>query len=398
MNNKSIVRISLLEAFFTSFVVGLAETYFPAFSLMKGASAIEAGVLVSAPLILAVLFQWFLLKKFRHMQVSSWVPLMALVQFAALVLLALGSVSHTNNTFLILMIIYSIYWLGLFASQPAWNRWIFDLISVEQSQYYFSLRTRVVQIGIISGLILGGYGLHLNILALPLEILFLAMFVLSALLKFFSYHLLKQHGSVKAKISMDVIHAKNLLLKYKPFLKSFSLFNLSLFLSASFVVSYLLVERGLTYEQFMWVMAGLFIGKIAMTLIIPRIEENIQPFKLLFFGGLIAAPLPLLWPLCTQVWMLFAVHIISGLAWGAWEVGLSLCFFKNLHITEKMEMVAIYNFVGISTQVIGTLAGAFVLKFLIAENYEVLFVISGVIRLICVLALRKKTFGDMATV
>ena len=361
---------------------------------MKGASAIEAGVLVSAPLILAVIFQWFLMRKFRHLQVSTWVPAMAMVQFAALVFLALGSVTQSGHTFSVLLVIYSIYWLGLFASQPAWNRWIFDLISVEQSQYYFSLRTRVVQIGIISGLILGGYGLHLNILNLPLEILFLVMFVLSAVLKFISYYLLRQHGQVEARINLDVLHAKNLFLKYKPFLKSFSLFNLSLFLSASFVVSYLLVERRLTYEQFMWVMAGLFFGKIAMTLIIPRLEKNIPPFKLLFYGGLVAAPLPLLWPLCTNVWMLFSVHIISGLAWGAWEVGLSLCFFKNLHISEKMEMVAIYNLVGILTQVVGTLVGAFVLKFLIHENYDLLFVISGVIRLACVLTLRKKTFGS----
>ncbi len=363
---------------------------------MKGASAIEAGVLISVPLILAVFLQWFFIKKFKNLKVSSWVPAMAMVQFFALALLALGSVTHTDNTFIILLIIYSVYWFGHFASLPAWNRWVFDLISVQQSQYYFSLRTRVLQIGIISGLILGGYGLHLNILNLPLEILFLGMFILSCLLKFLSYYLLKQHGVVETKIKLDVIHARNLLLKYKPFLKSFSLFNLSLFLSASFVVSYLLVERKLTFEQFMWVMAGLFIGKVMMTLIISRAEENIQPFKLLFYGGLIAAPLPVLWPLCSEVWMLFTVHIISGLAWGAWEVGLSLCFFKNLHIDEKMEMISIYNLVGILTQVVGTLVGAFVLKFLIKENYDLLFVISGSIRLICVLSLRKKTFGELS--
>ncbi len=362
---------------------------------MKGASSIEAGVLVSAPLILAVALQWFFIKKFKNLTVSSWVPAMALVQFSALSLLAIGSVIHTGSLFNILLIIYSIYWFGHFASQPAWNRWIFNLISVDQSQYYFSLRTRVLQIGIISGLILGGYGLHLNILKLPIEILFLGMFILSCALKFLSYYLLKQHGVVETKIKLDVIHARNLFLKYKPFLSSFSLFNLSLFLSASYVVSYLLNERKLNFEQFMWVMAGLFIGKVIMTLIIPRIEENIQPFKLLFYGGLVAAPLPVLWPLCSEVWMLFVVHIISGLAWGAWEVGLSLCFFKNLHITEKMEMISIYNLVGILTQVIGTLIGAFVLKFVIHENYDLLFVISGSIRLICVLSLRKKTFGEI---
>ncbi len=363
---------------------------------MKGASAIEAGVLVSVPLVLAVFLQWLLIKKFQNLTVSSWVPGMALVQFFALVLLAFGSVTPAGGVFIILLIIYSVYWFGHFASQPAWNRWIFDLISVEKSQFYFSLRMRVMQTGILTGLILGGYALHLNILNLPIQILFLSIFLLAAILKFFSYSMLKQQGFVETKIKLDIIHAKNLFLKYKPFLKSFSLFNVSVFLSASYVVSYLLVDRGLSYEQFMWVMAGLFLGKILMTLITGRLEENIQPFKLLFYGGLVAAPLPMLWPLCSHVWMLFTVHIISGLAWGAWEVGLSLCFFKNLHHTEKMEMISIYNLVGILTQVTGTLIGAFVLKFLITENYNLLFVISGTVRLVCVFSLRKKTFGEIA--
>ena len=69
---------------------------------MKGASSIEAGVLVSVPLILAVLLQWFFIKKFKNQTVSSWVPAMALVQFSALSFLALGSVVHTGSIFNIL--------------------------------------------------------------------------------------------------------------------------------------------------------------------------------------------------------------------------------------------------------------------------------------------------------
>jgi len=393
LDKKAFFRLSLLEAFFTSFVVGLAETYFPAFSLSKGASSIEAGVLVSAPLIIALLMKWVLLKKFKSVTVSVWVPALAVIQLLALVFLAFSSHFAIPGIFIVLLLVYSVYWLGHFASLPAWNRWVFDLISMEQSQRYFSLRTRIVQMGIVTGLILGGYGLHLNILHWPIADLFFAMFLISALLKFFSYKLFSQHPQVSTPIRLDIVHARHLLLKYKPFLSSFSFFNLSVFLSASYVVSFLLVERHLTYEQFMWVMAGLFFGKIAMTIIIPRIESNISPYKLLYYGGLFAAPLPILWPFCNEVWMLFVVHVFSGLAWGAWEVGLSLCFFKNLPSHEKMEMISIYNMVGISTQVVGTLVGAFLLKYIIGENYEILFVMSGVIRLLCVLQLRKKTFG-----
>lgn len=395
MNNKAVVRFSLFEAFFTSLVIGLAETYFPAFSLMKGLSAIEAGVLTSAPLFFAGLFQWVLLKKIKNTVVSDWVSKAVLIQLIALACLAACSFIETPQMFIILLILYSLYWLGHFVTQPAWNRWVFDLVSLDQSHYYFSLRSRVVQAGIILGLILGGYVLNLNILNLEIKKLFLGIFSLSCFLKYLSYRLYKLHPAVLTQINFDFQHAKNLFFKYKSFFKSYSLFNFSVYLSAPYVVSYLLVARHLTYEQFMWVMAGLFLGKIGTTLLLPRLKENISSFKLLIIGGIVAAPLPALWPFCTEVWMLFALHLLSGFAWGAWEVGLSLCFFKNLNIKEKVEMISIYNFIGTMTQIAGTLVAAFILKFLIQENYNLLFIISGIIRFIFVFSLRAKTFGEV---
>ena len=389
--------MSLLEAFFTSLVVGLAETYFPAFALMKGASAIEAGVLTSLPLVLAALFHWYLLKKVKNLAVSKWVPYAALIQLFALVVLTLCSAVALSQVFFVLLIVYSIYWLGHYAHQPAWNRWIFDLVSLDKSQSYFSLRTRIVQIGIVLGLILGGYTLNLNIFDLDLKNLFIGLFAISSVLKYISYDLFKKHTPVITEINFDFRHAKNLFFKYLSFFKSYSLFNFSVYLSAPYVVSYLLVARQLSYEQFMWVMAGLFLGKIVTTVAIPRMKQNFSPFKLLLLGGIIAAPLPAFWPFCHEVWMLFLLHLLSGIAWGAWEVGLALCFFKNLNIKEKIEMISIYNLVAILTQIGGTLVAAFVLKFVIHENYSWLFITSGIVRLLCVFALRSKTFGDTTT-
>ena len=393
MNNKKFIQFSLLEAFFTSLVIGLVETYFAAFALFKGVSAIEAGVLTSAPLVLAGFLQFLLLKKIKKVSVSQWVLVAALVQLFALLILALCSFDQNFPFFSVLMAVYSLYWLGHFATQPAWNRWLFDLVSIEQSQSYFSLRTRITQVGIVLGLILGGYVLNLNILSLDIKYLFLGIFIFSSILKCISYQLFKLHPRAKTEINFDFIHAKNLFFKYKSFIKSYSLFNFSVYLSAPYVVSYLLVTRNLTYEQFMWVMAGLFLGKIGTTLLLARLKENISPFKLLFWGGFLAAPLPALWPFCSQIWMLFILHVISGLAWGAWEVGFSLSFFKNLHINEKIEMISIFNLIAIVTQIVGTLLAAFILKFLISEDYNLLFIISGLIRLGCVLPLRKKFFG-----
>lgn len=394
MRRLSITQLSLLEAFFTSLVIGLAETYFPAFSLMKGASPIQAGVLVSVPMIFAGVFQWLLLKKFRHLNLSTWVPLAAGVQLFSLFGLTFLSTFETAYPVTWLLVLYSVYWGGYYSAIPAWNRWISDLVSFEDSQKYFSARTRFTQVGIVLGLIVGGLLLKLDKLAWPVEYLFGGIFAVCSLLKFVTYKLFRLHTPSTTAIHFEKSKAIVLLKEHKSFFSRYVLFNFSVYFSAPFVASYLLSTRGLSYENFMWVMVGLFAGKILLTLILSNAKKIVSAQSLLFFGAVASAPLPIFWTYCSNVSMMFGLHFISGLSWACWEVGLSLCFFKSLKPADKIEVISLYYFFSIMTQVLGTLMGAFLLKYVVHQNYETLFLIAGVTRLLFAFGLRNKTFGN----
>lgn len=189
-------KISLWEAFFSSLVVGFAETYFQAFSIHMGCSTLQSGLLASFPLFVAIVYKFYdvLISKKQHL-VSSWMLKSLLIQTGALASLALLSFSDRMNSgviFWVLFSIYSVYWIGHFRMQPAWNRWIAEIIEVKDSQKFFSKRTRMVQVGTIIGLFFGGFALNLNTFNIQAHYLFFILFTGSTVFKLTSYYLYKQ--------------------------------------------------------------------------------------------------------------------------------------------------------------------------------------------------------------
>ncbi len=391
LKNKRL--ISLYEAFFTSLVVGLAETYFVAFALYKGVSVIESGLLVSLPLLFAAVTPFFFNRIFHKFYNSTWVLIATLIKVFSLAALACVGLIEASGMFYVLLVIYSVYWFGHFSYQPSWNKWISELIPVEESQKYFSKRTRVMQIGILLGLILGGLALHLEIFKISTSIIFITIFFISyhlnAISLFLFYKLPKSHSHYSLNIRKKI----SFLFQQKDFFIVYSIFNCSLYLSAPYVSGYLLNVRELNYINYMWVMGSLFFGKIFTTYALEKFRPSVDPHKLFFYGGLIAAPLPIFWPFCDNAFTMSLMHFFSGMGWAGWEVGLALVFFKNIKSDDKIEAVSLYNSVGLPVQVLGTVIGAVLLKYVYDNNYTTMFIVAGLLRFIFILPMYSRKFG-----
>lgn len=372
----------------TSLVVGLSENYFAAFAVQSGHSALQSGLLVSLPLLFAAFIQYLAIPYFKTMSVSDFVKQGTLFQSTSLISLALLTFLNEKPSFAILLFLYSIYWLGHFAIQPVWNRWISEIIPKDVGQDFFSTRTKLNQTGIIAGLIIGGLTLHLNVIQISIEHLFFSLFLMSFIFKICAYFSFSQHQPIDISIQLSKKKMLMLFKKYFLFFKSYGLFNFSVYFSAPFVAGYLLKDRNLNYLEFMIVMLGLFAGKVLTSVWLSLSKKQIDPTKMMFYGGLVAAPLPAFWPLC-NVQTMFILHVISGIAWAFWEVGILLCFFKNISADEKMETISVYNYIGTITQVLGTCFGAMMIYFVFKNTTDYVFILAGVVRLICVLPLRR---------
>lgn len=374
--------------------MGLAETYFAAFALYKGVSVIESGLLVSLPLLFAGVTPFLFNRLFHRFYNSTWVQLATLAQVSALAALAVVGLYRPENIFYILLVIYSVYWFGHFSALPSWNKWISELVPLEESHKYFSERTRIVQVGIILGLVLGGITLHLESLKVPTALVFIAIFVIAYHLKLLSFYFFNKLPQSHTRYSLNIKKKFQFLKKRRDFFTVYSLFNFSLYLSAPYVSGYLLNIRGLSYISYMYVMGAMFVGKITTTFLLQKFRPNANPHKLFFIGGLIAAPLPMLLPFCPNAVTLAMVQFCSGVGWAGWEMGLALVIFKNIKSDEKLEAVSLYNSVGLPIQVLGTIAGALLLKYVYLDNYTMMFLVAGTLRFIFILPMRSKTFGD----
>lgn len=380
---------SYVEALLTSLVVGFAESYFAAFSLHLGCTPLQSGLLVSLPLIFAAILQFALQTKVKRVGLTYFVKRALVIQSLALLGLGCLSLADSPTPFYYLMFYYSIYWLGHFSIQPAWNRWISDIIPADQGQSYFSLRTRLSQIGIIAGLFGGGAMLHMNVLNIPEQYLFFGLFMACFALKISIVQLFKKHPPYNLPLFLDLKHFRNLFTQNIDFFKRYATFNISIFISAPFVSAYLLSIRNVSYLSFMWIMASLFAGKVLSTYLLKHSSRQYDPHQMLIWGGMLAAPLPMFWPVCTTVPSMMFLHFLSGVGWAGWEMGLSLYFFSRIQGEKKIEVVSLYNYVGVITQVIGTVLGAILFRNLLKENFDALFVVSGIVRFLAVLGMRK---------
>ncbi len=391
-------KVSLYEAFFSSLVVGLAETYFIAYALHLGVSVIQSGLLGSLPLLVAG-FSPFLLKTlFRRFSNSTWVLITFALQSLAVALLALiGAFAFRPDSpvlFYSLLILFSLYWFGNFSAMPSWNKWIAEVVRPEKSERYFSSRSRRVQAGTIIGLFIGGLTLHLKVFQISTSLLFIMLFLLAYHFKMIAFYFLYGQPEAHTKYELSFARAWHFFRRHQGFFIFYSLFNLVLYLSSPYVSGYLLSVRGLKYEQFMWVMAAFFAGKIITTMFLDRMKKDWTPHQMYFWGALLAAPLPAFWPVCDTIYALCLLHFVSGLGWAAWDVGIALAIFKKISPHEKIEAVTMYNMVGLPTQVLGAIVGAFLLKYALSNSYAFLFVLAGVTRFIFVIPLYFQKFGE----
>lgn len=394
-------KTSLNEVFFTSLVVGVAETYFIAYALHLGVSVIQSGLLTSLPLLFAGVSPFLLRYVLQRFSNSTWVMIACAIQAAALAMLALigafAKPEHGGASFYALLVLFTIYWFGSFAALPSWNKWISEIIPHDLSDRYFSARTRMIQVGGILGLFLGGMNLHLQTLNISTTLLFILLFLLAYHFKIAALLFFRKLPKSTTHFNLSWTRAKEFLLRHRGFFIVYLIYNLSLYISSPYVGGYLLSIRGLKYEQFMWVMVAFFAGKVLTTMVLDRLRIKFTPHQMYFWGALLASPLPALWPVCNSVFQLSLLHFVSGWGWAAWEVGMSLTIFKNIKPEDKVTAVSVYNLIGLPTQVLGTVIGATLLKTFYQNSYDLLFVTAGIARLVLVLPLYFKKFEEKKT-
>lgn len=391
-------------------MVGMGETYFPAFALAIGLGEVAAGLISSIPMLAGGLLQLISLRAVDWLgSEKRWVLACATIQglaFIPLVIAGLvGSISLSS-----MLLVASMYWAAGLASGPAWNTWMQSIVPSRLRAKYFAGRTRASQFSTLLAFIGGGLLLQWSRGAQLELIAFAGLFVIACVFRLVSVFCLSRQITLREP--GDELNAMARSGSEQPTATAASTtaspgivmgptgWRLLAFLvvmqgmvqiSGPFFSPYLLEELSYSYTQFVALLGVAFLAKGIAFSIWATYAKKRGARWLLWCGGLGIVPIAMLWCVSQNfVWLLFA-QVLSGTVWAAYELGFFLMFFETLPVERRTRMLTIYNFGNTSAWCLGAAAGAVLLSRLGTghDTYMMLFAISSVGRLLAIALLLR---------
>ena len=170
-------------------------------------------------------------------------------------------------------------------------------------------------------------------------------------------------------------------------------FMLLMYLSANtagpFFSPYMLKALKLTYEEYTFLIGGMFLGKIFFSPVGGLVLKHAGPQICLLVASLMIALTPRLWVFSQYLPYLFTLQVLSGCAWATFELASTLLIFEKVEPGQRIMALTFYTMIHSVVVVAGsTLGGAFLEFFgTNIENYWNLFSISTYLRLMAVAVL-----------
>ncbi|MDX1650620.1 MAG: MFS transporter, partial [Myxococcota bacterium] len=372
-----------------SVMVGLGETYVPAFVLALGLGASAAGLIATVPLLAGALLQTVTPFAVRHLgSYRRWVVACAVLQGLALLPLA-GAALRGEASVLVLFAVVSAYWGFGMATGPAWNAWVGALVPPRLRARFFARRQRLAQAALLAAIAAAAVGLDLGRTAGAELGAFAVLFVLAALARMVSARFLwrqseppglaRSHRALGLRRVLAAVRRSDAgrLLRYLLAVQA------AVHLAAPFFTPYMLGPLGLDYVRFMALTGMSFAARIAVLPALGVLAHRRGTGALLWLGAVGVTPLPALWLVSDAFGYLLVLQALSGSMWAALELGTALAFFESLEERDRASILTFYNLAHAAALTGGALLGAVLFGILPvgAGAYAVVFALSAGARL-----------------
>lgn len=348
-------------------MVGLGETYLPAFALAVGLGEITAGLVASIPLLAGGLMQTISPVAIRWLgSHKRWVLLCALAQALSFVPLVgaaiVGQISATA-----VLLVAAIYWGTGLATGPAWNTWMGTLVPHAIRARFFANRTRVSQLAVFGGLVTAGFFLQWADGRGMTTVAFAVIFLAAGVCRLVSLGLLAlQHEPDTSRLQLPSMSPQRIWGQIRH-------------AGSGQLVLYLVVVQGavqfagpyftpflfrwlhLSYQGYVILIATAFLAKAVTLSAWGSVAHRLGAMRLLWIGGIGITPVAAMWILSDHfVWLIF-LQAIAGVVWGAYELGFFLMFFESIPEAERTGVLTFYNLANSTTWVLGSALGGMLL-------------------------------------
>jgi MFS family permease len=347
-----------------SVMVGIGETYIPAFALAAGHGEVVAGLVATLPMLAGALFQLVTPTAVRRLRsYRRWVVLCACGQALSFVPLAVGAAAGRIDLGW-LGIATVAYWAFGMATSPAWNAWITSLVPTGIRAPFFAGRARVAHATLFLGILAGGLLLQGGRHAGAELLLFTALFVSALVARLVSARFLslqseapglaERHRSLSIRAVFGAVGRAGSGRVLAYLLGMYAVVNVS----APYFTPFMLGPLALSYAEFMTLTAAAFLSRVAVLPLLGRLAHRRGTRSVLWWGAAGIVPLPVLWLVSHHFAWLLAVQICAGVAWAALEFATLLSFFEGIEEGDRASVLTAFNLGSAIAIGAGALAGS----------------------------------------
>jgi MFS family permease len=371
-----------------SVMVGVGETYFPAFVLALGIGEIAAGLVASIPILAGAILQ--LVSPAGVAWLGSnrrWVITCVSLQAASFLPLVTAAV-WGNMPAIGVFAAVSLYWGAGLGAGPAWNTWMETVVPFRVRAPFFAMRTRLGQAGTLLGFLAGGAALQYGKHSGQVLAAFAAIFAAAGLCRSFSARFLcrqTEPHAVKGRqqnVTMAELVGRIKAGSSERLLLYFLAVQVAVQISGPYFSPFMLGQLKISYLDYVGLLATSFIAKIVMLPAFGNFANRFGVRRLLWIGGIGIMPCSGMWLYAQGYWQLVAIQFFAGAVWAAYELAMFLMFFEAAPRDERTSILTIFNLANAVALVIGALIGGSILKVLGGshEAYLVLFAVSSFAR------------------
>ncbi len=346
-----------------SVMVGIGETYVPAFVLALGLGQVAAGLVATLPLLAGSVLQlatpWAVHRLGTY---RRWVVCCATCQAISLMLMAAIALEKSMSGWWVFAAA-TMYWAAGMATGPAWNTWVEHLVPRSVRASFFAHRVRVSQLCTLLGLVVGGLLLRTGASGDALRTMFAVTFGTAAFARLISANLLASQSETRqAWTSVERAPKPRLeFLQRGPGMRLICYLwavQVAVYLAGPYFTPFMLTKLELSYTQYMLLLGSAYFGKIVALPTFGAVAKRAGATVLLWFGGVAIVPVAAFWLISDSFYYLLGMQFVAGILWAAYELAVFLLFFETIPREQRISVLTWYNLGNSAAMVVGALLGA----------------------------------------
>lgn len=406
---RSDFRAMFIDGVCYSVMVGVAETYIPKFAVELGLGEVAGALVATAPVVLGSVLQLGaprLLKRVgsyaKFCSLCAWVQGAMYLPLAGVALAGPELMAWLRGhgvwgewaAWVLVFGIVMLYWAASLACGPAWSTLAGEIVPRRVQANYFAWRTRWLQLATLGGILLNGVVLSGSETGVLRR--FAWVFLGAAVLRFVSAWYLGRYSSPKQKPEQE---REVGLRELAGRLRHSHAGRWMLYVAGAHIATqmaqpllnpFMLAQLELLGPRYSVLLAAWYGGKMLVYATAGRYAARRGPLALVRASAAGLVLLPLYWLLEPGYWVLAGLQVVSGMCWGAWELGVVLMNYSAVEPRERTSVYTWFQVVNESSKTGGSVVGSGVFAGVGGgfAGYAAAFVASAGMRLGSVLMLR----------